>query len=95
MNLAANEGARSFVYDSQRERTPQEHARREHLRDLSVEQIREMYRQSLDQLLKRVVETKEVSTLGLAVAIVVLTLTLPTRCEYRCTHDCETETDDL
>jgi hypothetical protein len=35
--LAANEGARSFVYESTRDRTPLGHAHREHLRDLSIE----------------------------------------------------------
>ncbi|ERG93820.1 transposase, partial [Haloquadratum walsbyi] len=34
-NLAANEGARSFVYESARDRTPLGHAHREHIRDLS------------------------------------------------------------
>lgn len=43
-NLAANEGARSFIYESIRERTPLGHAHRKYLRDLSIEQIREMYR---------------------------------------------------
>jgi hypothetical protein len=42
--LAANEGARSFVYESTRDRTPLGHAHREHIRDLSIEQVREMYR---------------------------------------------------
>jgi hypothetical protein len=43
-NLAVNEGARSFIHESNRERTPLGHAHREHIRDLSIEQIREMYR---------------------------------------------------
>jgi len=34
-NLAANEGARSFIHESNRERTPLGHAHREHARDLS------------------------------------------------------------
>jgi hypothetical protein len=38
-NLAANEGARSFVHESQRERTPLGHAHRQHLRGLSVEKV--------------------------------------------------------
>jgi IS4 transposase len=43
-NLAANEGARSFIHESPRERTPLGHGHREQIRDLSIEQIREMYR---------------------------------------------------
>jgi IS4 transposase len=43
-NLAANEGARSFVFESTRERTPLGHAHREHIRDLSISEIREIYR---------------------------------------------------
>jgi hypothetical protein len=38
--LAANEGARSFVYESRRDRTPLGHAHRGHIRDLSIEQVR-------------------------------------------------------
>jgi len=45
--LAANEGARSFVYESTRDRTPLGHAHREHIRDLSISEIREMYRQAV------------------------------------------------
>ena len=44
-NLAANEGARSFIHESTRERTPLRHAHCDHIRALSIEQIREMYRQ--------------------------------------------------
>jgi IS4 transposase len=40
-NLAANEGARSFTYESTRERTPLGHNHRARIRDLSIEQIRE------------------------------------------------------
>jgi hypothetical protein len=39
--LAANEGARSFTYESTRERTPLGHSHREHIRDLSIVEIRE------------------------------------------------------
>lgn len=39
-NLAANEGARSFIHESTRDRTPMGHVHRDHLRDLSIEQIR-------------------------------------------------------
>ena len=35
--LAANEGVRSFVYESTRDRTPLGHAHREHIRDLSID----------------------------------------------------------
>ncbi|GGM51820.1 hypothetical protein GCM10009006_36260 [Haloarcula argentinensis] len=45
--LAANEGARSFVYESNRDQTPLGHAHRDQIRDLSIEQIREMYRQAV------------------------------------------------
>jgi IS4 transposase len=58
-SLAANEGARSFVHESTRERTPLGHAHREQLHDLSIEQIREMYRQAVRQLLDEVAETEE------------------------------------
>jgi len=57
-NLAVNEGARSFIHESNRERTPLGHAHREHLRDLSIEQIREMYRHAVSRLLDRVAETE-------------------------------------
>ncbi|MEF8876191.1 MAG: hypothetical protein V5A60_05695, partial [Haloarculaceae archaeon] len=49
--LAANEGARSFTYESTRERTPLGHSHREHIRDLSIAEIREMYRQAVNRLL--------------------------------------------
>ena len=48
-----------FVYESSRDRTPLGHAHREHLRDLSIEQIREMYQQAISQLLNDVAETEE------------------------------------
>ena len=64
-NLAANEGARSFIYESTRDRTPLGHAHREHLRDLSIEQIREMYRQAVNRLLDEVVETEEFFRAGI------------------------------
>jgi hypothetical protein len=38
--LAANEGARSFIYESTRDRTPLGYAHREHIRDLSINQMR-------------------------------------------------------
>jgi len=64
-NLAANEGARSFIHESGRERTPLGHAHREHLHDLSIEQIREMYRQAVGRLLDRVAETEEFFRAGI------------------------------
>jgi IS4 transposase len=63
--LAANEGARSFVLESTRERTPLGHAHREQLRHLSIEQIREMYRQAVRQLLDEVAETEEFFRAGI------------------------------
>jgi len=64
-NLAANEGARSFLHESRRERTPLGHARRVHLRDLSVDWIREMYQQAVSRLIDRVAETKEFYRAGI------------------------------
>jgi IS4 transposase len=64
-NLAANEGARSFVYESTRERTPLGHANREQLRDLSIRETREMYRQAVNRLLNDVAETEEFFRAGI------------------------------
>ncbi|MDL0145935.1 transposase [Halobacterium salinarum] len=64
-NLAVNEGARSFIHESNRERTPLGHAHREHIRDLTIEQIREMYRQAVSRLLDRVAETEEFFRAGI------------------------------
>jgi len=63
--LAANEGARSFVYESTRDRTPLGHAHRDQIRDLSIEQIREMYRQAVNRLLDEVAETEEFFRAGI------------------------------
>jgi len=63
--LAANEGARSFVYESTRDRTPLGHAHREHIRDLSIEQTREMYRQAVNQLLDDIAETEQFFRAGI------------------------------
>ncbi len=63
--LAANEGARSFVHESTRDRTPLGHAHREHIRDLSIEQIREMYRRAVNRLLDEVAETEEFFRAGI------------------------------
>lgn len=41
--LAANEGARGFLYDSRRGRTPLGHVHRSHIRDLTIESIRDVY----------------------------------------------------
>jgi hypothetical protein len=64
-NLAVNEGARSFIHESNRERTPLGHAHRDHVRDLSVKQIREMYRQAVSRLLDRVAETEQFFRAGI------------------------------
>jgi len=63
--LAANEGARSFVYESTRDRTPLGHAHRDQIRDLSIEQIREMYRRAVNRLLEEVAETEEFFRAGI------------------------------
>jgi len=64
-NLAANEGARSFLYESDRDRTPLGHAHREHIRELSIDQIREMYRQAVNRLLAEVAETEQFFRAGI------------------------------
>ncbi|WP_336136274.1 transposase [Natronomonas amylolytica] len=64
-NLAVNEGARSFIHESSRDRTPLGHAHREHVRGLSIEQIREMYRQAVGRLLDKVAETEEFFRAGI------------------------------
>ena len=64
-NLAVNEGARSFIHESNRERTPLGHAHREHVRDLSIKQMREMYRHAVSRLLDRVAETEEFFRAGI------------------------------
>ncbi|SER09642.1 transposase [Natrinema salaciae] len=64
-NLAVNEGARSFIHESNRERTPLGHAHREHIRDLTIEQIREMYRQAIGRLLDRIAEIEEFFRAGI------------------------------
>ncbi|WP_181692623.1 transposase [Natronomonas sp. LN261] len=64
-NLAANEGARSFIHESKRNRTPMGHAHRDHIRDLSIPAIREMYRQAVGRLLDEVAETEEFFRAGI------------------------------
>ena len=63
--LAANEGARSFIYESTRDRTPLGHAHREHIRDLSIEQVRAMYRQAVTRLLNEVAGTEQFFRAGI------------------------------
>lgn len=55
--LAANERARSFVYESIRDRTPLGRAYREQIHDLAVPEICEMYRQAVNRLLNHIPET--------------------------------------
>ncbi|WP_433629698.1 transposase [Halomicrococcus sp. NG-SE-24] len=64
-NVAANEGARSFIRESTRDRTPLGHAHRDHIRDLSILEVREMYRQAVHQLLDEVAETEEFFRAGI------------------------------
>jgi IS4 transposase len=64
-NLAANEGARSFIHESTRERTPLGHGHRDQIRDLSIEQIREMYRQAVQQLTNELAGTEEFFRAGI------------------------------
>jgi IS4 transposase len=64
-NLAVNEGARSFSFESTRERTPLGHAHRDQIRDLSIAEMREMYRQAIQQLLDEVAETAEFYRAGI------------------------------
>nr|WP_240729966.1 transposase [Halalkalirubrum salinum] len=64
-NLAANEGARSFIHESTRERTPLGHGHRDQIRNLPIEQIREMYRQAIRQLINELAETEEFFRAGI------------------------------
>ena len=64
-NLAANEGARSFVYESNRDRTPLGHVHCDHIRKLSIEKIRKMYPQAVDRLLNEVAETEQFFRAGI------------------------------
>ncbi len=64
-NLAANEGARSFIYESTRSRTPLGHAHRDQIRDFSIAEIREMYRQAVKRLLDEVAETEKFFRVGI------------------------------
>ncbi|WP_136718258.1 transposase [Halorientalis salina] len=64
-NLAANEGARSFIHESTRDRTPLGHGHRDQIRDLPIEQIREMYRQAVQQLINELAGTEEFFRAGI------------------------------
>lgn len=64
-NLAANEGARSFLYESTRDRTPLGHNHRAHLRELSISEIREMYREAIGRIINRLGETDAFDRAGL------------------------------
>ncbi|WP_273837890.1 transposase [Halococcus sp. PRR34] len=64
-NLAANDGARSFIHESTRDRTPLGHGHRDQIRDLPIEQIREMSRQALRQLINELAETEEFYRAGI------------------------------
>jgi len=64
-NLAANEGARSFTYESDRERTPLGHAHREQIQTLSIPEIRAMYRQAVGRLLDEAANTEEFFRAGI------------------------------
>lgn len=58
-NLTANDGGRSFTYDSTRERTPLGHNHRARIRHLSIERIRVMYREAATRLVERTAKTHE------------------------------------
>ena len=58
-NLATNEGARSFILESSRDQTPLGHTHRSHLRHLSINEIRAMYREAVSRLIDRVTETEQ------------------------------------
>ena len=64
-DLAANEGARGFLYESNRDRTPLGHNHRAHLRDLSISEIREMYREAVGRIIDRLGETDVFHRAGL------------------------------
>ena len=64
-NVAANEGARSYIHESTRKRTPLGHAHRDHICNLSIEQFREMCRQVIRQLVDEVAETEEFFRAGI------------------------------
>ena len=59
-NLAVNEGARSFRYETTRERTPLGHNHRDQIRSLSIERIREMYREAVQRLVARTAQMRAI-----------------------------------
>jgi hypothetical protein len=63
--FSLNRGEGCEIHESNRDRTPLGHAHREHIRTISIEQIREMYRQAVSRLLDRIAETKEFSRAGI------------------------------
>ena len=64
-SLAANEGAHGFLYESNRERTPLGHNHRSQLRNLSISEIREMYREAVKRIVDRLGETDVFHRAGL------------------------------
>lgn len=64
-NLAANEGARSFTLESDRDRTPLGHTHRSSLRELSIEEVRGMYREAVGRLVDRLSETSTFHRAGI------------------------------
>ena len=51
--------------ESTRDRTPLGHAHREQIRDLSIDQVREMYRQAITRLLNEATETEQFFRAGI------------------------------
>lgn len=59
-DLCANEGARSFITESTRERTPLGHVHRSHIRQqLSIDAIRDMYHKAMHRLLAETTSRSE------------------------------------
>ena len=52
-------GARSFTYESTRDRTTLGHTHRDQICDLTIAEIHEMYRQAVDRLLNEAAETEQ------------------------------------
>ena len=57
--LCVNDGAQNFLFESTRERTPLGHVHRHHLRQLSVDAIRETYRNAVNRMLAEAVKYTE------------------------------------
>ena len=66
--MCVNEGARSFLVDSTRERTPLGHIHRQYLRKFSIAEIREMYGRAVRQLLN---EAEQTSAFHRAVTVAI------------------------